>query len=90
MAIEAQINWEEASSHAQALTWLGAYGHLATITSQKEQDFIWNLFKKERYYLGGYQTSKADESDGNWAWVTGEEWSYTNWNNGEPSNNSGN
>ena len=38
------------------------------------------------YWLGGYQNDKSSEPQGNWIWVTGEKWVYTNWRDGEPSN----
>ena len=72
-------------------------GHLATITSQAENDFIGtNLLASalaEKYWLGGYQDHSApdySEPGGGWVWITGETWSYANWTSGEPNNNSGN
>ena len=32
----------------------------------------------------------TDETiEGNWQWITGEAWSYTNWNAGEPNGGTG-
>lgn len=61
-------------------------GHLATITSQSEQSFVIASFEnglregQSGTWIGAYQTSKDNEPLGNWAWVTGEAWNYTNWN----------
>lgn len=59
----------------------GMEGHLVTITSAEEQAFIESINKEiECLWIGGYR----DEND-NWHWVTDEEWSYTNWRDGEPN-----
>ncbi len=48
---------------------------------------------RERYWLGGYQLSDRYRGDDKpsvpWAWVTGEEWDYTNWAANEPNNGVG-
>ncbi len=51
-------------------------GHLATVTSQEENDAIaaCAIYDKH-YYLGA---SDAEE-EGVWKWLTEEEFSYTNW-----------
>lgn len=54
-------------------------GHLVTVTSQEESDFLKKLFdekKGEGYTLGG--TDRAVE--GVWTWMTGEPWGFTDWN----------
>ena len=58
-------------------------GHLATVTSSLENQFVAGLVR--RFYgsnitIGGYK----DLSAGLWRWVTGEPWQYTNWQAGEP------
>ena len=57
-------------------------GHLVTITSQIEQDYI-NSFllygSKNMYWLGG------EEYNGVVNWITGETSTYTNWASGEPN-----
>lgn len=71
-------NWYDARD---ACNDLGA--HLATITAQSENDWIFkNLMTGPRMWLGG--TDAAVE--GAWKWATGEKWSYINWYPGEPNN----
>lgn len=75
-------------------------GHLLTVNSQAEQDFISNTYLTQNWlkiWLGGFEYSNADEPAGFWAWLTGEEmghihndWSYTFLQYPEPSNNPNN
>jgi hypothetical protein len=74
---------------------------LATIHSQAENDFVYNLSNYNQFWhdpthafdsftgpwLGGYQPADSPEPNGDWTWVTGEPWTYTNWHpnwNGGP------
>lgn len=60
-------------------------GHLATITSQKENDFLTKLCKGGS--LSYYRIGATDEeTEGTWKWITGENFNYSNWANGEPNN----
>jgi|GEM_PF-2550671 len=68
--------------------WLG--GHLATITSQEENDFVMNNIiiglsdqpsVLDQFWMGGY-----NESGSIWKWITGEPLIYTNWAPQEPNN----
>jgi hypothetical protein len=74
--------WTQAKTDAEALSFNGLPGHLTTITSQAESDFIFANFSPVQAWLGGYQDHTApdySEPAGGWRWVTGETWSYTNW-----------
>jgi hypothetical protein len=87
------VNWPNAKAGAEALTFMGVQGHLATITSQDETDFIVNNLLSFHSWIGGFQPPGSPEPDGNWQWVTGEPFVYTNWDihaNGEPNNWGGN
>ena len=72
--------WNDAKLDAESRSYLGVSGHLLTITSQEEQDFIINVFGEplREKWTGGF------EIQGVWQWVTGEPFGYTNWAPGEP------
>jgi len=56
---------------------------LATVTSDKENEFLYDHFGKDHVcWLG----ATDEEHEGHWSWVTGEPWQYKNWFNGEPNN----
>ena len=77
------ITWDEANADASSL--YGPNTYLATITSEEENTFVFNLGIENRpIWLGGYQDDGAAPAEG-WHWVTGEEWNYTNWAPGEPN-----
>ena len=55
--------------------------HLATITSQEENDFLAGVTGSNVWIgLNDYEESRV------WRWVTGEEVTYTNWAANEPNN----
>ena len=79
--------WEDAQMLAESASYLGAQGHLATIGSAEENDFIANLLEPDKsYWLGGSQSSGGEEPTGGWGWATGEAWGYENWAGGAPDN----
>jgi hypothetical protein len=88
-----KITWFEAEAAAVAMTFGGNSGHLATITSQAENDIIVNLIEDDgtipEYWLGGVQLPDGAEPDQGWQWVTGEPFLYTNWAGPEPNNSDG-
>ena len=62
-------------------------GHLATVTSREEKDWIAQNTDSGSgdLWIGGIQKSNNDGPDSDWRWVTGEQWSFTNWSAGEPN-----
>ena len=80
--LDKSLTWEEAKAYCE---YMG--GHLATITSQMEQDYINSLLlfgSKNTYWLGG------EEHNGIVEWITGETSTYSNWDSGEPNGSSEN
>lgn len=77
-AINAEITWEDAKEYCEILG-----GHLATVTDSVEEPAIEKTaIHFHEYYLGGTDSNK----EGDWKWVTGEDWHYTNWEKGKPDN----
>lgn len=75
------ITWNEAYIGANNLTYSGLQGHLATITSQQEFDWITSNLDYEGTFLGGTDQN----SEGTWQWITGETFNFTAWEPGEPN-----
>lgn len=86
-------NAPAASNAAQSRSVYGVAGHLVTLTSAAENQWVLDNLDGDYlrgHWLGGYQPFGSPEPAGNWRWVTGEPWSYSNWNPGEPNNAGGN
>ena len=78
--IEGGYTWQEAKADAE-----DRGGHLATITSAEENDLIREISGGGSVWIGGSDA----EQEGQWQWVTGETFSFTNWAGGEPNNSGG-
>lgn len=76
-----QLTWEEAKLACEQLG-----GHLVTITSSEEQDFIESL--DSTTCIGEWSVwigLSRPEGTGPWTWITGEPYEYTHWADTEPS-----
>src|SRR3989442_990094 len=78
--------WTDAEAMAVALG-----GHLATIRSKDEEDWIHDIFT---FYGGcGYRNLwiglNDAETPGQFVWASGEPVTYTNWGAGQPANGGG-
>ncbi|MBL8064351.1 MAG: hypothetical protein JNM34_00685 [Chthonomonadaceae bacterium] len=95
--IPAGCSWVEADIIARQQG-----GHLATMTTAAENDFVFSLADDPRYFvtdpnngniygpwIGLVQAANGQEPGGGWGWVTGEAFSYTRWFPGEPNNTAG-
>lgn len=77
------MKWTEARDACEAVG-----GHLAAVSSEEEQNFICDIIKsteQANIWIGGYY-SKAEKQ---WNWVDGFEWDYTNWDDPQPDNYTG-
>lgn len=102
LIIAPDISWAAAKAAAEATIVGGKAGHLATITSAAENDFLFNLIApptlaafpgKSEAWIGGWQPAGTT-----WEWVNGEgpipssgqsTMPYANWHPGEPNNAGG-
>jgi hypothetical protein len=95
-AVRLLTNWHSAKALAESQCHLGLPGHLATIDSQAENDFITANFPEVlgtqtvEYWIGAFQPADSPEPGGNWQWVTGEAFGFPHWAGGEPNNAGGN
>jgi len=86
VAVSAGITWPNAKVAAEARTYNGFPGHLVTITSQAETNFlVASELTPFAYWIGGSQPLGQTGAASNWSWVTGEPFVYTNWAAGEPN-----
>jgi hypothetical protein len=80
------FTWQEAADDAETRSFGGVFGHLVTITSQQENDFLRDdLNIPLDSWIGAFQPPGTGEPNDGWSWVTGEAWSFTNWDVGEPN-----
>ena len=82
MVFYEKLSWHDAETKCESLG-----GHLATITSPEENKFVLGLLNPDGryvYWLGG----TVEETEGVWQWITGEKFSFTLWNAGEPNGGS--
>ena len=81
--VDIRVAWDSAKTAAETRTHLGLSGHLVTVTSQSEQDFLVSNFSSptlENRWMGASQ----DQNEV-WTWVTGETWDFTSFGAGEPN-----
>ena len=78
------ITWHDARANCESLG-----GHLATISSQEEDDYLTSLLEGIIVppYEGAFIGLSDELNEGVWEWVTGEPLVYTNWDISEPFGN---
>jgi hypothetical protein len=87
-------SWQDSKLLAEGRVYFGVQGHLATITSEGENQFILdNFFQSDRWgptWIGltdseeyggteSFDYGWPDRQTKGWVWVTGEPVVYTNW-----------
>ena len=86
------IDWDTARLQAQASTYQGLSGHLASVTDVPEHLFIVQNLGQPGW-LGLYQDHNDpnySEPFGGFVWTTGEPVGFAPWGGGEPNNGGGN
>jgi hypothetical protein len=100
--VDQRVTWPMAKAAAESMSFMGLPGHLATITSAAENEFIaTNVLAGDAIDIGAWIGLTDDENFGGsesfgqpnrmvdgWHWVTGEPVSFTAWNSfsAEPNN----
>ena len=86
------ISWTDARDTASSIL---PNGYLATISSATENSFVFSLIDEDKYWyydtpnggsFGPWLGGTDDGTEGNWRWITGEIWDYTNWHSSQPDN----
>jgi hypothetical protein len=68
------LSWHKAKKKCESLG-----GYLVSITSRAERDFVHSIAGDE-VWIG----ATDEKREGRWKRVSGERWSYTSWNSGQP------
>lgn len=76
--------WQEAQEYCKSLG-----GHLATISSQEENDALFAYMQSQNYESAYFGLSDHVE-EGIWCWVNEENGEYTNWHLNEPNSENSN
>ncbi|WP_197443903.1 lectin-like protein [Maioricimonas rarisocia] len=87
------ITWFEARDAAENFSLFGGTGHLVTITSFAESEFLRTSFQDQ--FAINYHTAPGtnawigltdEKTDGTYEWITGEPFSFSRWASTEPTN----
>ena len=78
MLFISNVNWANAQAACAALA---PTAHLATISDAGEEGVVASLATGREPWIG-----LGDATEGVYTWVTGEPFSYTDWDSGEPNN----
>ncbi len=75
--------WPAAQKYCQELS-----ANLVSITSQAENDFVYNLVYQDNIYgeIFFWIGFTDEQVEGTWVWISGDPVTYTDWGGGEPDN----
>lgn len=79
------MSWEDAEKFCESRG-----GHLVSITSLEEQELLANFGFLDNTRRGQYFIGATDRNEeGNWKWITGEVFEFSNWDQHVPEPNGG-
>ena len=76
--IKQRKTWHEARDYCASFG-----GHLVTIQVPSENKFVYDL-AIDNTQTGTWLGATDEENEGTWIWVTGEPWTYSNWEKSFP------
>ena len=80
-----ELTWYEHDAQARRMG-----GHLATITSSRENQDVRAVAGGRTVWIGGVRHGRGNGAGpDHWRWSNGERWIFVNWNVGEPNNSGG-
>ncbi|MEQ8835548.1 MAG: lectin-like protein, partial [Lacipirellulaceae bacterium] len=80
LVVEKQpMTWHEAAQRATSKHFRGMPGHLVTITSSEEDQFVLKNLLEDAQFRGAWMGLTDVLREGHYRWVTGEPYDYTNW-----------
>mgnify|MGYP001604701110 CR=1 FL=1 len=62
-----------------------AGGYLVAIGSEAEDDFVHELLEADHWLGASDGRSDGSEGVGDYEWLSGEDWDYSNWEDGQPN-----
>lgn len=94
--VNSRLSWHDAKTAAESRAHLGAPGHLVTVNSAAEHEFLVDAFLEDHPWplwigftdseaYGGYESfGQSNPQVDGWVWVTGEPITFTKWGSGSP------
>jgi hypothetical protein len=74
-----QITWQQANAQTASMSYLGSPGYLATVSSAKENAWIYS-----NVVVSGYAWLGGEDDGSGWRWANGEPWVIGCWSPGQP------
>jgi Lectin C-type domain len=62
-----------------------AGGYLVAVSSEAEDDFVHGLLGADHWIGANDGRSDGSEGVGSYTWLSGDDWDYTNWEDGQPN-----
>lgn len=91
MLVEGDLEFHDALVAAMELFEDGLPGHLATLETEAESNFIKSLLPapivRFRVWIGLIQAKGSSEPDGGWGWINDDPYTFQDWRNDEPNDN---
>ena len=78
--VDSSFSWSDAAAYCESKG-----GHLATLTSSAQNEAAYKAMTQKSGGACVYFGLSDDSAEGTWTWITGEPYSYSCWQQGEPN-----